>query len=149
MTTAADSSPSPAARIDLWLWAIRRFKSRSQAAEACRKGKVKIRGAGVKPSRLIRPGDQIEIQQPFLTVILEMKAPLKQRVGPKLVGDYCTDLTPPEAVLVARELEAAVRAAPRRAPGLGRPTKRERRELDQLESGETPSDGSADSGQLQ
>ena len=140
MPDSADPSPLPAERIDLWLWAVRRFKSRSQAAEACRKGKVRVRGVSVKPSRLIRPGDQIEIAQPFLTVILEMKAPLKQRVGPKLVGEYCTDLTPPESVLAARDLEAAVRSAPRRSPGLGRPTKRERRELDQLESGETPAD---------
>jgi len=140
MPAPTEIGPSPSERIDLWLWAVRRFKSRSQAADACRKGKVRVRGAAVKPSRLIRPGDQIEIQQPFLTVILEMKAPLKQRVGPKLVADYCTDLTPPEAVLVAKELEAAVRAAPRRSPGLGRPTKKERRELEQFESEETRPD---------
>jgi ribosome-associated heat shock protein Hsp15 len=131
------SQPAPdaanAERIDVWLWAVRRFKTRTLAAGACRKGQVKIAGQAVKPSRLVRPGDRIEIEQPFLTVMLEVKAPLKQRVGAKLVGDFCVDLTPPEAIALADEIRAAVRAAPRRDPGMGRPTKKERRELDQIE----------------
>ncbi len=128
--------PDPVAeRIDVWLWAVRLFKTRSLAAGACRKGQVKIAGQAVKPSRLVRPGDRIEIEQPFLTVVLEMKAPLKHRVGAKLVGDFCMDHTPTEAIALANEMRAAVRAAPRRDPGMGRPTKKERRELDQLEGG--------------
>ncbi|MBU6300014.1 MAG: RNA-binding S4 domain-containing protein [Verrucomicrobia bacterium] len=125
----------PAERIDLWLWAVRRFKTRALAAAACRKGQVKIGGREVKPSRLVRPGDRIEIEEPFLTVVLEMKAALKQRVGASRVPEFYSDLTSPEAIAVAEGLRAAVRAAPRRDPGLGRPTKRERRELDQLEGG--------------
>jgi len=129
----------PAGRIDLWLWAVRRFKSRSVAADACRKGKIKIAGHHVKPSRLVRPGDQVEIVEPFLTSVLEVKALLKQRIAAKLVADYCSDLTPPEAIALAKELKDSVKAGPRREPGAGRPTKRERRELDQIESGEADS----------
>jgi ribosome-associated heat shock protein Hsp15 len=132
-----DSTP-PAERIDLWLWAVRRFKTRSQASDACRKGRIKIAGQQVKPSRLIRPGDFIEIEEPFLTSRLEVKALLKQRVAAKLVADYSVDHTPPEALELARDLKAAVRAGPQREAGSGRPTKRERRELDQIDGGEAP-----------
>ncbi|RFC47864.1 MAG: ribosome-associated heat shock protein Hsp15 [Verrucomicrobia bacterium] len=137
-----DTTPEavPAERVDLWLWAVRRFKTRALAAAACRRGQIKVAGRPVKPSRLVRPGDRIEIEQPFLTVVLEMKAPLKQRVAAKLVPDFCQDLTPPEAIALADQMRSAVRSAPRRDPGMGRPTKKERRELDQLgNGGESPS----------
>jgi len=131
-------SASSSVRIDLWLWSVRCFKTRSQAAAACHKGTVSVRGIKAKPAREVGPGDIVGLRQPFVTRQLRVKAVLRQRVGAKLVADYYEDVTPPEELALARELEASVRAAPQRESGAGRPTKRDRRELERWSESDSP-----------
>lgn len=117
-------------RIDKWLWAVRVFKTRSQASDACRSGKVRVEGQPVKPSRVLNPGDVITVSVGPLTRTLEVKQLLKNRVGAKLVETYMNDLTPQEEydkLKIARETNYEIR--PR---GIGRPTKKERRLIDRL-----------------
>jgi ribosome-associated heat shock protein Hsp15 len=142
-SSSASSLPPDPVRLDAWLWAVRCFKTRSQAANACRKGSVWIRGIKAKPSRELGVGDLVELRQPFVTRRLRVKALLRQRVGAKLVPEFCVDETPAEELDRARELEAAVRAGPRFDPGAGRPTKRNRREWERR-AGEADSAADAD-----
>jgi ribosome-associated heat shock protein Hsp15 len=121
------------ARLDLWLWSTRLYKTRSLAAEACRNSRVTVNGQKGKPSRLARIGDRILVDRGSLVQEIEVKAILTKRVGAKLVPEFLVDHTSQEVY----EQAAAVRrtnriAKPKRAEGSGRPTKKERRELDQL-----------------
>ncbi len=118
------------ARIDKWLWSVRLFKTRSQATEACRSGKVTIDDQSMKPSREARIGDIIVIRQGPLTKTVQVKELLKSRVGAKLVPDYMVDLTPEEEytkLQMMREVNFEIRDR-----GIGRPTKKERRIIDRL-----------------
>ena len=81
-------------RIDKWLWAVRVFKTRSQASDACRGGKVKIDGQNVKPSREVSEGDIIDIQSGIFRKTLKVIQPAKNRVAAKLVPELAEDLTP-------------------------------------------------------
>ncbi len=112
-------------RIDKWLHAVRLFKTRSQATDACRMGRITIDDDDVKPSREIRTGQVISLRLGVMTKTIKVKAVLENRVGAKLVPDYMEDLTPAEEYA---KLEA-LRANPL-AQRKGRPTKRDRRELD-------------------
>ena len=117
-------------RIDKWLWAARVFKTRSQAAEACAGGKVKIKGARVKPSREVREGDEVEVQFQLIKKIFKVKQPAKNRVSAKNVTEIAFDLTPEEEIEkleMYRQLNYE-----RRDRGTGRPTKKERRQIDDL-----------------
>lgn len=117
-------------RIDKWLWAVRLFKSRNQASEACRAGKIRTEGQTVKPSREINPGDVITISQQALTRTVKVLQLLNHRVGAPLVPEYMSDLTPEEEfakVKTMREVNFEYRD-----PGAGRPTKRQRREIEVL-----------------
>ncbi|HPK04823.1 MAG TPA: RNA-binding S4 domain-containing protein [Bacteroidales bacterium] len=117
-------------RIDKWLWAIRIYKTRSLASEACRAGKVKISGITVKPSREIKAGDIIVINLSPLTKTVEVLEPIKNRVGAKLVPQFANDLTPQEEydkVKLINEMNFE-----RRDRGSGRPTKKQRRLIDYL-----------------
>ncbi|MEO0448620.1 MAG: S4 domain-containing protein, partial [Verrucomicrobiota bacterium] len=87
-----------AVRVDQWLWAVRLFKTRSLAASACRKGQVHVAETTVKPSRLVRKGDQVWVKRQYLTVRLEVLDVLQHRVGAKLVPDYAKDVTPEEDI---------------------------------------------------
>jgi ribosome-associated heat shock protein Hsp15 len=122
-------------RIDKWLWAVRVFKTRSQAAEACRTGKVAIAGQPVKPSRETKMGDEVEIRvSPQLTRTLRVKELLQNRVAARLVPEYADDLTPPEAyerLKIISQLNYE-----RRDRGTGRPTKKQRRDIDRLKEEE-------------
>ncbi|MCQ2143800.1 MAG: RNA-binding S4 domain-containing protein [Bacteroidales bacterium] len=117
-------------RIDKYLWAIRVFKTRSEATEACAGGKVKLAGANPKPSKAVRPGDVIEIRKGAVQYTFKVLEPLEKRVGAALVPKYAENLTP--------ESELAKLRAPvetfflRRDRGAGRPTKKDRREMDEL-----------------
>lgn len=125
-----ESKMSDGVRIDKWLWAVRVFKTRSQAAEACKAGKVKIDGHSIKPSRELKLQEVINIQIGQLSKTVKVKELLQNRVGAKLVADYLIDLTPPEEydkIKMMRELNYE-----RRDKGFGRPTKRERRLIDKL-----------------
>lgn len=115
------------ARIDKWLWAMRVFKTRTIATDACKKGRVTIGGATVKPSRTIKVGDIIDVRKPPITYTFRVKALTANRLGAKLVPDYLENLTTPEQyeLLEMTRISGFVD----RRKGLGRPTKREGREL--------------------
>lgn len=115
-------------RIDKYLWAVRLYKTRSLATDACRSGRVKLNGMPVKPSHEINEGEiyELNIEQTHKTI--QVKALLANRVGAKLVENYMTDLTPPEEyerIQMARQYSFE-----KRDRGAGRPTKRDRREIE-------------------
>jgi len=114
-------------RIDKYLWAVRLFKSRSSASEACRKGRVTIGGNPVKPSHGVTTGDTIIIRKPPVTYTYLVKGLIENRVGAKLVAEFITDLTPEEEKNRLKPDSGALFGY--RPRGSGRPTKRERREL--------------------
>lgn len=117
-------------RLDKWLWAVRVFKTRTLAAEACRGGHVRVNEDPAKPAREIRVGDVVVVRREELTRTLRVKGLIEKRVGGALVPENLEDLTPPEEYERARQ--RAANSALSRAPGSGRPTKKERRLLDQL-----------------
>lgn len=117
-------------RIDRWLWAARIFKTRTLAAEACRGGKVEIGGENVKPSRIVRAGELVEVNKEGVLREFRVLQVLQKRVGAKVVSDYVEDLTPPERLEVRRETLA--QSILKRDAGTGRPTKRDRRDIDKL-----------------
>lgn len=117
-------------RIDKWLWAVRLFKTRALATEACRLGKVMFESSAVKPSKTVKEGDvyELTIEQVHRTV--RVKQLLNNRVGAKLVCDFMEDMTPEdeyERIRLAREF-----AFEKRDRGIGRPSKRDRRKLEQF-----------------
>lgn len=124
------SDAGPKARLDKWLWAIRLFKTRALAADACRAGAVEIGGQAAKPARDVHPGEVVTVRQGLIVRTLRVVAVPKSRVGAKLVPDYCTDLTPPEEFEKAREQRVQHLLA--REKGSGRPTKRDRRAIAHL-----------------
>ena len=117
-------------RIDKYLWAIRAFKTRTEATEACKGGRVQVGGQNAKPSRDVSPGEVITLRKGPVTYTYKVLRPLENRVGAKLVPDYVEDLTPEEE---KARLHAPVETFfVTRERGTGRPTKKERREMDQL-----------------
>ena len=118
------------ARLDKWLWAVRLFPSRAQAAAAIQAGGVEVNDRAAKPAREVHPGEIVTVRQGLIRRTLRVVAAPRSRVGAKLVPDYCTDLTPPEEFAKAREQRLQHVLA--RAQGSGRPTKRERREIDRV-----------------
>ncbi len=120
----------PAARLDKWLWAVRLFKSRALATDACRAGSVRIRDEPAKPARTVHAGEIITVRQGLVTRTLRVVGVPRSRVGTKLVAEFCADLTPPEEFAKARA--ARVQQFLAREKGSGRPTKRDRRRLDRL-----------------
>ena len=117
-------------RLDKWLWAVRLYKSRSLATEACTAGHVKIGALQAKPSRDVHLGDVITSTSGMVQRTVKVLALLDQRVGAQRVRDYMEDLTPPEEYARAR----AQRVAPmlQFPKGWGRPTKKQRRQIDGL-----------------
>ncbi len=115
-------------RIDKWLWAVRLFKTRSIAAEACKKGKVLIKGIEVKPSRNIKIGDVVCVKRNPVLFSFEVLALAENRMGAKLVPDYMKNVTTADQLEVY-EL-GKIAAQNNRDRGTGRPTKKERRDLD-------------------
>jgi len=117
-------------RIDKWLWAVRVFKTRGLAADACRAEKVKFGDQPAKPSRDVRVGDLLSVRQGVVTRTLKVTGIPRSRVGAALVPQYCLELTPPEEFEKARAQPVQDFLA--REKGAGRPTKKERRALDSL-----------------
>ena len=115
-------------RLDKWLWAVRQFKTRPVAAAACQAGRVFIGEVAVKPAREVRGGERVVVREGALRRQLEVVGLPVSRVGAKLVETYCVDRTPPEELEQARLARAAQAVA--RERGGGRPTKRDRRRLD-------------------
>ena len=117
-------------RIDKYLWAIRVFKTRTEATEACNGGKVKLGGVNAKPSKDVRPGDIINVRKGSVNYTFRVIQGLDKRVGAKLVPDYAENLTPEEEL---QKLRAPVETFfVTRDRGAGRPTKKDRREIEQL-----------------
>ncbi len=117
-------------RIDKWLWAVRLYKSRSLATSACTAGHVKISGQNVKPSREVHVGETISALVGHVHRTVKVLALLEQRVGAKLVSQFLEDQTP-EAEY-ARAREQSERNAVRFPKGFGRPTKKQRRDMEAL-----------------
>lgn len=115
-------------RIDKWLWAVRLFKTRSLASDECRKGKVLINGIAVKPSREIRVGETIQLKRPPILRSYKVVALTGNRVSAKLVPEFMIEVTP-DSELKILETQKNM-SFYHRDPGAGRPTKKERRELD-------------------
>ncbi|MCH5326562.1 MAG: RNA-binding S4 domain-containing protein [Duncaniella sp.] len=126
-------------RIDKWLWAMRVFKTRTIATDACKKGRVVMGGVPVKPSRTIKVGDVIDVRKPPVTYSFRVKALAQNRLGAKLVPEYMENITPQSQL----DLLDVVRISGfiDRRKGLGRPTKREGRELSRFTESMTDSDG--------
>lgn len=117
-------------RIDKFLWSIRVYKTRTDATDACKGGKVTIGGAAAKPAREVKAGDVIGIRKGPVSYTYKVLAPLEKRVGAKDVATYAENLTP-QAEL--DKLHAPVETFfIRRDRGAGRPTKKERRDMDSL-----------------
>ncbi|MGV8827583.1 MAG: RNA-binding S4 domain-containing protein [Breznakibacter sp.] len=115
-------------RIDKFLWSVRLFKTRSLAAEACKKGRVTMGGMPVKTSRVVKVGDVLEIRVPPIIRSFKVLALADNRMGAKLVPGFIEDVTPAD-VLAVLEMSQLAQASGRQR-GTGRPTKKERRDLD-------------------
>lgn len=113
-------------RVDLWLWAVRIYRTRSAATAACRGGHVRVDGAPAKPATRVRVGSRIDAQVGDRARVLEVVRLIDKRVGAPVAADCLLDTSPP---LPLRDTIAPVFARP---PGAGRPTKRDRRALDRF-----------------
>ena len=116
------------ARIDKWLWAARIFKTRSIAADACKNGRVTIGGINVKPSHNVKAGETVDVRKPPITYSFRILKTIEQRVGAKLLPEIYENVTAPEQyeLLEMNRISGFVD----RARGTGRPTKKDRRALD-------------------
>jgi ribosome-associated heat shock protein Hsp15 len=116
------------ARIDKWLWAARIFKTRSIAADACKNGRVTIGGMNVKPSRPLKVGEVVSVRKPPVTYSFRVLQCIEQRVGAKLLPEIYENVTDPKQyeLLEMSRISGFVD----RARGTGRPTKRDRRQMD-------------------
>jgi len=119
-------------RIDKWLWEVRLFKSRSLATDACKAGKVKMDGSNVKASKEIKEGDTITVSLNPLFKTIRVKQFPKSRVNAKLVPDYMEDLTLQSEYDRVKLIDAT--NSEYRDHGIGRPTKKQRRVIDQLKN---------------
>lgn len=119
---------SDTARIDKWLWAARIFKTRSLAADACKNGRVTIGGGNVKPSHCIKTGEVISVRKPPVTYSFKVLSPIEKRVGAKLLPEVYENVTDPKQyeILEMSRISGFVD----RARGTGRPTKKDRRQMD-------------------
>ena len=116
------------ARIDKWLWAARIFKTRSIAADACKNGRVTIEGVNVKPSRVVKAGEVVAVRKPPITYSFRILKTIEQRVGAKLLPEIYENVTTPDQyeLLEMNRISGFVD----RARGTGRPTKKDRRQMD-------------------
>lgn len=116
--------------MDKYLWAIRVFKTRGDATDACKGGKIRINGADIKPSKAVRPGDVITVRKGAITFTYRVLAAVDKRQGAKLVPQYAENITPEEELA---KLKAPVETFfLKRDRGTGRPTKKERRQMESL-----------------
>ena len=118
------------ARVDKWLWAARIFKTRSMAAAACKKGQVSMNGAQLKPSRTVKVGDIVSVRKPPVTYSFKIKQAIEKRVGAKLIPEILENVTAPEQYELP-EMNRIIGFV-NRAKGTGRPTKKERRDLEEF-----------------
>ena len=118
------------ARIDKWLWSVRIFKTRTIASEACKKGRITVNGVQVKPSKMVHEGDTVQVRKPPVTYSFKVLQCIENRVGAKLVPDMMQNITPQDQydLLEMNRIGGFVK----RAAGLGRPTKKDRRQMENL-----------------
>ena len=118
------------ARIDKWLWAARIFKTRSIAADACKNGRVTIEGVNVKPSRVVKAGEVVAVRKPPITYSFRILKTIEQRVGAKRLSEIYENVTTPDQyeLLEMNRISGFVD----RARGTGRPTKKDRRAMDEF-----------------
>lgn len=118
------------ARIDKWLWASRIFKTRTIASEACKKGRISINGTQVKPARMIKPGEVIQVKKPPIIYSFKVLQAIEKRVGAKLVPEILENVTTPDQyeLLEMSKISGFVD----RARGTGRPTKKDRRTIEEF-----------------
>ena len=116
------------ARIDKWLWAARVYKTRTLASDACKNGRITINGALAKPSRTVKVGDQVGVKKSPITYTFRLLQANEKRVGAKLLPEVFENITPPEQyeLLEMNRISGFID----RARGTGRPTKKDRRALD-------------------
>lgn len=116
------------ARLDKWLWAARIFKTRSIAADACKNGRVSVGGTTVKPSRMVKTDDVVSVRKPPVTYSFRILKAIEQRVGAKLLPEVYENVTTPDQyeLLEMTRISGFVD----RARGTGRPTKKDRRQMD-------------------
>lgn len=130
-TVRADVNESvTTGRLDKWLWSVRIFKTRSLATDACRAGSVEVDGRPAKPARDIRVGDTVNVRQGLVLRTLKVMAIPRSRIGASLVPESCLELTTAEEFAKARQ--SPVQHFLERTKGSGRPTKRDRRAIEQL-----------------
>ena len=122
-------------RIDKYLWSIRIFKTRSQAAEACEKGKVKFNGQSIKPSRGVQPADEYEIKTENKKWLIKVIELLGNRVAYAEAIKYYADITPEEEIDRIKFVSSAFHTG-KRLSKVGRPTKKQKRSLDNFMDGE-------------
>ncbi|CAB0974762.1 RNA-binding S4 domain-containing protein [Corynebacterium diphtheriae] len=120
---AEDAAP---VRIDVWVWAVRLLKTRSLSAQACKAGHIKLNGVAVKPSQLVTPGDRIRVWADHRERDVEVVSTVRKRVGAAIAQACYIDHSPPPP---PKEILLSM---PRRDKGAGRPTKKERRDIDRL-----------------
>ena len=120
------------ARIDKWLWAARIFKTRTIAAAACKKGQVSLGGVQLKASRTIKAGDVISVRKPPITYSFRVLQPIERRVGAKFIPEVLENVTTPDQyeLLEMSKISGFVG----RAKGTGRPTKKDRRSLEDFQN---------------
>ena len=118
------------ARIDKWLWAARIFKTRSIAADACKNGRVTIGDIGVKPSHVVKAGEVVSVRKPPITYSYKILKTIEQRVGAKLLPEIYENVTAPDQyeLLEMNRISGFID----RARGTGRPTKKDRRAMDEF-----------------
>lgn len=115
-------------RIDKWLWAVRLYKTRSLASEACKKGKVLVQNVQVKPSRVVKVGDIIQIKRNPVLYSFKVLALAQNRMNAKLVPEFMENVTTPDQLELIELGKIASQTG--RARGAGRPTKKERRDME-------------------
>ena len=117
-------------RIDKYMWSIRVFKTRSEATDACKGGKIRVNGADTKPSKMVKVGDTIVARKGAVTYTYKVLELIDKRQGAKLVPNYAENLTPPEELA---KLRAPIETFfLKRDRGAGRPTKKDRRQMEAL-----------------
>ena len=128
-------------RIDKWLWAMRIFKTRTIATEACKKGRITLNADPnpVKPARTVKPGDEVHVRKPPVTYSFRIMSVTENRLGAQLVPEYLENITPQDQydLLDVVKISGFVD----RRKGLGRPTKREGRELARFTDSYASDDG--------
>ena len=119
-------------RIDKWLWSVRIFKSRTMASDACRSGKVKIGDNAVKPSYMVSRGELVKVKKDGFNLEFKVVDLIQKRVSAELARPCYENLTPEEELNKYKDWYIGKGAPERRVKGAGRPTKRERREIDKF-----------------